>query len=374
MKSSDHIIYAILLVLTLGVAYGTWKGEEPEEKSSVVVFEPTGGLASLEWDGERNAATIEITGEGDDLETWVVAGRKEKVEGPALPPPTGDDDSAAEAVAGAGDDDSADATAEEEPTPAPKPEYGEPVFKSFPGNEQAKKLVTSLSPLSALRRFDDLDADALEQMGLNESNGTLTLEDGTGKTASFEVGSKAYGSNDTYVRVAGGNTVYLVSSKVLGPLRGAETRLMERNIFGFEEEDATAATVSTGVASVSFSHQGRHDKANAFWARPDALETRDTPAQGFVEKVFQLRATAYQTEDETVAEGDLETMVTVSLEREEGDPGSVALARSVDAEKSTDDETIYVWWAKTHRTRDQWVKVSRSTASDLAEQAPGLLE
>jgi hypothetical protein len=368
VKSADHLVYGALLLGTLAIAYGTWKGEEPEEKSSVVVFQPSGGLKTLDWDGERNAAKIEITGEGDDVETWVVAGRKEKVEGPVLPPPTGDDDSA-------GDDDSGDDdSAEEEPTPPPKDEYGEPVFKSFPGNAQARKLAASLSPLKALRRFDGLDDDALEQMGLKDPNGTLTITDRAGKSASFQVGSKAYGSNDTYLRVVGKNTVYLVSSKVLGPLRGAETRLMERDIFGFDEDEATKATVGTGVASAEFLHQGRHDKANAFWARPDDLETRDTPAQGFVEKLFQLRATSYPTEDEKPSEADLETVFTVQIEREDADDGTLSLARAVDEVRSKDDETVWIWWARTHRTRDQWVKVSRSTAGDLAEQVIGLLE
>jgi hypothetical protein len=133
-------------------------------------------------------------------------------------------------------------------------------------------------------------------------------------------------------------------------------------------------TLTHGTASVELVHQGRHDKANAYWARADDPETRDTPAQGFVEKVFQLRATAYPTEDEKIDDTAVETMLSLAVTREGGTPGAIAVGRSVDADKTTDDETVYVWWVKTHRTRDQWVKVSRSTASDLAEQSPALLE
>ena len=121
-------------------------------------------------------------------------------------------------------------------------------------------------------------------------------------------------------------------------------------------------------------HQGRHDKANAFWARPDDLETRDTAAQGFVEKVFQLRATSYPTEDEKPAEADLEMVLTVQIERDGEAPGALAIAKSVNVEKSTDDETVWIWWARSHRTREQWVQVSRSTAGDLSEQVGALLE
>ena len=144
-----------------------------------------------------------------------------------------------------------------------------------------------------------------------------------------------------------------------------------------EHGDADADVGAGGKAVVGCrkaSHEGRHDKANAFWARPESPETRDTTAQGFVEKVFQLRATSYPTEEEKPAEGDLQEQFAVALELEDGDSGSLVVSRTVDTEKSSDDETVYVYWAKTHRTRDGWVKGRRAPAADLVDQAPALLE
>ena len=360
MKRLETWIYGVLLVVTLGLAWGIRTGEDVVEKSDAVVFDPGAvGITVMKWAGEREVATIEVSGKGDDLATWVTAGKRARIETPAA----GDDDDSAQGD----DDDSGDAEASQ---PAPKTEvtYGEPVLRSFPGNATAQKLVESFSPLTALREFDSLDAAALEQMGLSDPKGSLEVEASSG-TVRFDVGEKAYGSSDTYVRDSASGKVYLVASKDLSPLRGAENRLVERKLTTFEEGDVTEVQLSVqgAPAGPKRLHQGRHDKNNSFWSLAESPEDQDTVFGGFLDKVLQLRASTYPTADEAVDDATVEEVFGVEFSGEAGALDTLRLGRVKDTERSTDDEIVWKYVAQTQRTR-QWVIVSKATASDLADQ------
>lgn len=293
----------------------------------------------------------------DAIAEWIDAGASEEIT-------SGDDDDS-------GDDDSADAEASQ-PAPEPEPEvvvtYGEATLRSFPGNATAKKLIESFSPLTALREFDDLDAEALAQMGLDEPKGSLVVEASSG-TVTFEVGEKAYGSSDTYVRDPASNRVYLVASKDLSPLRGAENRLVERKLHTFEVSDLTRVQLSVQGAPVGTErvHQGRHDKNNSFWSLPDTPEDQDTVFGGFLDKALQLRASTYPTEDEKPDDSAVEEVFGMAFTGEAGPAGTLRLGRIKDDERSTDEEIVWKYVARTERTR-QWVVVSSATASELADQ------
>jgi hypothetical protein len=350
MKPLETWAYALLLLVAAGLSWSSWTKEEVEEKSSSVVFDPAGGLSAIKWTAEKNVATLAVEGKGDDLAVWVEAGRKERIDA------TSDDDDSA------GGDASTEAT------------YGEPELKAFPGNDQAVKLVDSFTPLTALREFGNVDDATLAEMGLDQPEATLELDAG-GRTLKLHVGDKAYGSSDTYARNAATGAVYLISSKVIGPLRGAESRLMERNPLAFEAIEVAAATLSTPAgAEATASHEGRHDPDNAFWADPAQPEAVDTARDALMDKVFQLRATSYSDIDEQVADGDVVRVAGIAFTAEDGAPlGSLELARQPDAERSKPDEPAWLWWARSERTRGQWVAVSRTSGQELSDQIEALL-
>jgi hypothetical protein len=369
MKPVETWAYALLLLVAIGLSWTSWTTEEVEEKKSSVVFDPGAGLTSIVWAGDKNAATLTIEGKDDDLSVWVEAGRRPKIEAPK-----GDDDDSAAGATAAVETPEGETGEPVTPDDAPEPTYGPPELKAFPGNDQATKLVGLFQPLSALREFADVDAEALEGMGLKDPKATLTLDAG-GRSIALEVGDKAYGSSDTYLRDASSGAVYLVSSKVIGPLRGAESRLMERSLQPFEPTDAAAAKLTTPAGGESRSvHQGRHDKDNAYWADPDQLEVVDTARDALMDKVFQLRATAYATEAERVTDADVQTVARAEFNGEDGAPlGSLDLSRKEDIERSKPGEPVFDWWARSDRTRGQWVKVSRSTAQELSDQIDALV-
>ncbi|MCO4770412.1 MAG: DUF4340 domain-containing protein [Deltaproteobacteria bacterium] len=371
MKRSESLIYGVLLVLTLGAAWMVRNAEEPTDDSGAVVYDPgPSGIKSMAWEDETSVATIEVSGTDDDVTTWIVAGKKEKIETEVEP--AGDDDDSAGPK---GDDDSAEA----ETTQPAKPEvvvtYGDAKLRRFPGNATAKKLVESFSPLEALREFDGLDADSLAQMGLDEPKGSFTIESTSG-SVTFQIGEKAYGSSDTYVKLAGKDSVFLVASKDLSPLRGAENRLVERVLLTAEAADVASATVLVGGAPAGPKrlHQGRHDKANSFWAAEASPEDKDSVFGGFVDKVLGLRASSYPTDDEAPDEAALSPLFAVQFEGEAGSLGTVELGRMVDDAKSTEDEVAYAYFARSDRTRNRWAAVSKTNATDLEDQVSQVIE
>jgi hypothetical protein len=360
VKPIEPAIYALLLLLSLGLSWNAWKGEDAgandSSSSPIVLFEPgSGGLAELHWQGEKAVTSVVFESKGKKLRSWVSAGKRVKVEGPAA------------SADAAGDDDSADSGDSESPTP---PIYGEPELRSFPGGKQVTELAERFTPLIALRRFDGLDAETITEMGLDETTSSLSVTSVSGKNLNLTIWAKAYGSSDTYARDADG-TVYLLSSKVLGALRSAESRLMERNLLGFEAIEISEATLeSPDGRKRPLRHEGMHDEANAYWADPNNPDDHDAE-DSFMEKLFQLRATAFPKDDEHLEDERVETVLRARFPGD--DQPYLELGRVEDNKRSREGEPAYNWHARTHLTRDIWVKVSRNSANELSDNLDKVL-
>ena len=366
MRAGELGFYAAFLALAAVLAFSSWKGEAPIAKESVIIFDAgSGGLTTVQWDAERNVATLEVAGSGDGAEVWITAGRKQRLTADEPEVASGDDDD---------DDDSAGSVEviEVEPeTPAPV-EYGEPELTSFPGSSQAVSLVERLSTLTALRQFDGLTDEELAGMGLDDPEGSITLTSGS-KTLTLAIGSKAYGSSDTYARLGDSATAYLLSSKDLGSLRSASSSLRDRDLLGFEPTDAVSAQIQAPDApATEAAHQGRHDKDNSFWSSPDE-EERDAVLDGFMKSVLAVKASSYLQAEEMPTEAELTPIVAVQFVGEAGPLGALELSKRIDEERTKDDEVVYQYFARSHRLRGGWAKVSRTTVEEVADALPGVL-
>ena len=113
-------------------------------------------------------------------------------------------------------------------------------------------------------------------------------------------------------------------------------------------------------------HQGRFDKANAFWAKPDAPEERDSAIDGFMEKVFQLRVRGYPKADPEP--GAMEKVLVVKLAPDRGEPISIEVGRGQAAEGGEPQ-----WFARSELTKS-WANVSPTLGADLAEALAGILQ
>ncbi len=361
MKTSETSIYAALLIISLGLSWNAWQGGHDAgseaSDSPIVLFDPgSGGIAELHWQGKKAVASVVFNGKGKKLRSWVSAGKRVKIEGPVSPEAPGDDDSAEV----------------ETSSEAPKPVYGEPEIRSFPGGKQVTELVERFSPLVALRRFEGLEEETITEMGLDESNGSLSATSAGGKSLELTIGSKAYGSSDTYARDESSGAVYLLSSKVLGSLRSAESRLMERNILGFDPIEASDVVLSSpGGLQRPLRHEGTHDEENAYWVDPSSPDEHESE-DGFMKQLFQLRATAYPKDDQRLANEEVEIILRANFPGEE--KPYLELGRVLDTKRSKEDEPAWNWHARTHLTRDIWVKVSRNAGAELSDNLAKVLE
>ncbi|MEE2829081.1 MAG: DUF4340 domain-containing protein [Myxococcota bacterium] len=364
MKALELRIYGALLVVAAILSYLAWTDEGGEtSQEDIVVFEPgKGGPVSVDWTGKRAAAHLEFTGSAEAVEVWITAGRRPRIQAPAPPPKEPKE---------AGTDGEAQ-EAEIDKTP-PEPVYGEPELTSFPGNKAAKDLAKLFHPLEAVRRFDGLGEEQLADMGLDAPEGQLVVE-GRNRRLNLDVGTKAYGSSDIYVREPGSQTVYLLSRKVVGPLKSASSSLRDKNLFGFEAGEVATATVQLmGMeAPIKASHQGRHDKDNSFWTRPGSAEERDAPLDALLKAVFGSKASKYILHADQPGGTDLEALFTVGFAGDNGSLGQLEIARRKDEDKSSADKVAYSWYARSHRTRDQWAGLSARTGEELTEAAEAL--
>ena len=363
MKPSEVRTYGLLLLVALGFSYQAWQTEAtPSATEAVVVFDPgKAGASSIDWTGERSAAHLEFSGPVDEAEVWITAGRRQRIAAPAPLPSPEDPDS------NEGGEDVEPAESKEA-----EPVYGEPELTSFPGNTTASGLAAQFAPLTALRRFDGLNDDQLKKMGLSVVSSRLLVEGG-GRTLELEIGDKAYGSSDVYAREPGATTAYLLSRKVVGSLKSASTSLRDKNLFGFDPTEVARASVvlpNTKAPLVAV-HQGRHDKDNAFWSAANSTEL-DAGLDGLVKGVFEAKAKRYLKRDELPVDSDLEPIVSVAFEDEARALGAISFSRRVNTERTTDSETVYFWYARSSRSRDQWVEVSKAVGGDLVDALAAL--
>jgi hypothetical protein len=365
MKSAEVRIYALLLVAALGFSYQTWTSDAaPRADETVVVFDPgKGGASSVDWTGERSAAHLEFSGPVDEAEVWVTAGRRKRIAAPAPPP------KAAEV-----EEEEADGSSEKEDTDPepPEPVYGEPELTSFPGNSTAQRLALRFAPLTAMRRFDNLSSEQLAEMGLLEVSSMLVVEGG-GRSLNLEIGDKAYGSSDLYAREPGSTTAYLLSRKVVGSLKSASTSLRDKNLFGFKATEAAVALIQqSGAKSPTLARQqGRHDKDNAFWSSSESEEL-DPPLDTLLKRVFEAKARRYLKTDEAPVAEELESLVEITFEDGATDLGTIAFARRLNVDKSEEGSDVYFWYARSTRSRDQWVEVSKAIGTHLVDALAAL--
>lgn len=143
-----------------------------------------------------------------------------------------------------------------------RPEEGPARERRFRGGTEALAYLDSLSPLMARRSLGVLEGAALEEVGLASSDTTWSISCGSNERE-FEVGGRAYGTGDRYVRSGEGGSVHLLPVAAIRALNTAEVRLMQRKLHSFEFAAATAARVTVGDRVLELEHRNRraHDAA-----------------------------------------------------------------------------------------------------------------
>ncbi|HEV8549715.1 MAG TPA: DUF4340 domain-containing protein [Polyangiaceae bacterium] len=259
------------LGLATALALVVWsRGDKAGDSDTTQKIEVWGGtperVESIRFESPQR--TVSLAAKKDATGTYYV-GTVDKEEG-SRPKPN----PAASADAGA--------------PPAPLPP-SKRVTTHFVGVKEAVEFAGKLAPLFAVRELGPIAGNRAEEFGLDKPEGTLKV-----KVAGVEqvlvIGGTTPGGQERYAKREPGGVVYAVSGDVVQTLLGAESRLLERELHGFAENDVTRLRITRAGKSreaVTFT-----EKKGA-WADAAQPGKLDETLGNFVSKVGRLHPTEY---------------------------------------------------------------------------------
>lgn len=272
MKELSRLaLHIVLIVVAAGLAI--WKAQ-PEDPSARKLepgeFKMWGGapkdVTKITYAGTRKTVTLEKREDGAG--TWYAGEEGE----PSAPPP-------------------------EEPADAgphnphkPKPAKADP--GKFVSVSVAEKVIEKVAPMIAKRRIGEVGDDKLEDYGLHEPKGTLTIEIG-GKTQELVIGGQTPNRGQTYVRWTQDNLVYVIDASIARDLESGKGRLSERQQHSWKMAEAEKTVVTAAKLDGSGEHRYEVIRSGTagrrFWARADAPDAPDEVIQNWLKKAERLR-------------------------------------------------------------------------------------
>ncbi|MCZ7682337.1 MAG: DUF4340 domain-containing protein [Sandaracinaceae bacterium] len=321
--------HAILAVGGLVLAYLAWTDEAPEvSEDEVNVLEcAPDALARVELRTEEKDVTLEMRSEGSGRVAWFTVVRR--------------------------------------------PENGEPVTESFVGaSEATTEWLAQVAPLRARRSLGELSAEQLEQVELDDPEGRLTIDCG-GRSTTYQLGGRSYGTGDRYLRAEGGGPVYLVASDRLAPLESAEFRLMERALHTFEWRDVVSLSLRAFGQSKRLLQHNRLDEQAAEWVDAANPDRRDETYGNWMSRFPRLRVQSYLAPDARPG-ADLDEGMSVAPQAVmridyQGEHGSELGFLEMQRAEATP-----AYYARTETTRS-WVRVPTSVAQQIEEDLRSML-
>lgn len=319
--------HAILAVGGLVLAYMAWTDDGSSVSDSEVTLLECSpdALARVELTGQEKDVTLELEREGRASVAWITVARR--------------------------------------------PERGEPSSERFVGSEAVREWTRQVAPLRARRSLGELTAEQLGEVGLSEAEGRLAIRCGR-ETTTFQLGGRAYGTGDRYVRAERGGPVYLVASDRLAPLESAEFRLMERALHTFEWRDVVSLTLRAFGQEKTLRQHNRLDEQRAEWVDAASPDRRDETYGNWLSRFPRLRVQRYLDADARPG-ADLEgisapaeRVMRVEMTGESGSLGFLELERVDGAEGA--------YYARTETTRS-WVRVPTSVAQQIEDDLRSML-
>jgi hypothetical protein len=263
-------LHGVLLVVAAVVAFVKAQPDEgpgPLEPGEVELW---GGshkdLARVTYETKRQVVMLER--KEDDSGLWYL-GKVEPVDQPEEP----------EEDAGAGG-----AASPHKPPKPPKPRPVEP--SSFASVSVAEKIAKALAPLRAQRAIGEIPADKEKTYGLDEPEGTLTIEVGDKKHV-LVVGAPTPGAGSRYVRDANTKLVYVIDAQPIRDIDGGAARLSERSVHAWKFTDVARASISADGQSRMLEKSGTEGRE--FWADPQTPDVNDETSNNWLRKVQNLR-------------------------------------------------------------------------------------
>jgi Domain of unknown function (DUF4340) len=152
--------------------------------------------------------------------------------------------------------------------------------------ESGERIAKALAPLRAIRELGLVQAEASQDFGLTEPEGTLTVVIGS-RERQLLVGAAAPGGADRYVKDPESGTAYAVRGDFLRDLMFGEALLNEREVHGFAEREIKSVRIASGGKTRELLHVGGN------WVDPSTPDEPDDAASAWMTKVGRLRPAEY---------------------------------------------------------------------------------
>ncbi len=333
------VIYAVLLLGSLGWAYQTWTHEDELALADKVVILPgkPEQLAQVVYSSDTIEVTLDMRTDEHGRYGW----------GTSVPK---------------------GAAAEAEPPPAP-PDGPPPPTPPVPSRAEFKvgtagnPLMEGLAPFVAKRRLEGVGED-LAALGLDPPAGTLEITREGKPPRLFELGSNAFGDVNVYLRDPSDGAIYLVEARIIRPLLKGVAGLADTQLTGIVERDVERLTVRMGERQATFEQHNPDDNEARFWSVAGE-EEKSPEGHAWVAKMLRLRSSKYLQGDEAPA--DLAHAFDVSVQGEDGTTVTVEVLRNFD------DQGQEQFFARSQHTRGL-VLLPRSAATDTSADLEAVLQ
>lgn len=159
----------------------------------------------------------------------------------------------------------------------------------FIGVKEAGELAGKVAPLLAVRQLGAVANGRAEEFGFDKPEGTLKVKVG-GAEQTLVIGGTTPGGQERYAKRDPGGLVYAVSGDIVQTMLGAESRLLERELHGFTDQDVTRLRITR--AGKSREAVGMPEKKGA-WADGQQPGKLDETLGNFIAKVGRLHVSEY---------------------------------------------------------------------------------
>ncbi len=266
MKSA-LIGYGLALSLALAGAYQTWTHEgNPDLSGATVILDvERDDLEALVFESPSGRVRLEMR--EDELGPYVWAQTDPNAASAAEPEPT--DPSA---------------------PPEPAPVLNTP--QAFKTGAAGETIAAGAAPFVAKRVLEGVDESKLEELGFGEEQATLTFLRKGRDAKTYEVGAKAYGGSNRYVRDPEDGTVYIVAASLLDSLDTAERSLPDRSLLAFDVTDIETISVRAAEAEATYVQNNPDDRAARSWSSSGSSEP-NAAAAGWFDKALRLKVLRY---------------------------------------------------------------------------------
>ncbi len=338
------VLHGTLLVVSAGLAYSVWNKDEPApEKQQALVDVWSGSQASFtKLSFESKTRKVRLEGQKDALGYFYVTS-VDKEDAPVADPHAG--------LAG------------HDGVPLKAPDAKEPKKETsrFVSVKAGETLVKSLAPLKAVRAIGKVETARNEEFGLDKPEGTLkvTID---GKEQVLVIGGTTPGGSERYARYQNSGEVFAISGDIAQSLMFGDSRLPERELHGFKNEDIARVRVQKGnktreLVPVKGKNEG--------WGDLTSPTKQDETAGNWMSKLNRLRGSDF-VEKPAKALRPEDALVRVEYFDGGKSVGFIELYK-VPTEKGNDYLARTEW--------DRWyVKVPATTAEQIEQDLGSVLK